>query len=197
MLVIIVKAKERTDSRASMVRSAASLIRTRGVSATSFSDVLADSGAPRGSIYHHFPSGKEQLAGDAIRWTSARVLAHQRACRAKTAAGVLDCFIDMWRQVVLASGGAAGCVVAGVAIDTVATDRAQIDVVRATFRSWIDLLTGQLASVGVPTRRASRIALATVAGMEGALILCRAEGDSAPLETVAAELKRLLPGGEG
>src|SRR5205814_441017 len=180
MLLVIVKRNERTDSRASMVRSAASLIRTRGVNATSFSEVLADSGAPRGSIYYHFPKGKEQLAEDAIRWTSERVLAHQRTCRATTPAGVL------------ASGGAAGCVVAGVAIDTDAADRARMDVVRATFRSWVDLLAEQLVAVGVPTRRASRIALATVAGMEGALILCRAEGQIGPLETVAAELKRLL-----
>src|SRR5439155_3293597 len=90
------------DSRTRMVRSAASLIRTRGASATSFSEVLADSGSPRGSIYHHFPNGKEQLEADAIRWTSDRVLAHQRGCPATTASGVLECFIDMWRQVVLA-----------------------------------------------------------------------------------------------
>jgi len=196
MLVVIVKVRERTDSRASMVRGAASLIRTRGVNATSFSDVLAESGAPRGSIYHHFPNGKEQLAGDAIRWTSERVLAHQRACRATTPAGVLDCFIDMWRQVVVTSGGTAGCVVAGVAIDTTADDRAMIEVVRATFRSWVELLSEQLAAVGVPARRASRIAVATVAGMEGALILCRAEGSSAPLEIVAAEIKRLVVAAE-
>jgi TetR/AcrR family transcriptional repressor of lmrAB and yxaGH operons len=195
MLLVIVKSKERTDSRASMVRGAVSLIRTRGVNATSFTDVLAESGAPRGSIYHHFPKGKEQLAGDAIRWTSERVLAHQRACRATTAAGVLDCFIDMWRQVVIASGGSAGCVVAGVAIDTAAEDRPMIDLVRATFRSWVELLTEQLEGVGVPGRRAARVAVAVVAGMEGALILCRAEGESGPLETVAAELKRLLPAG--
>ena len=180
------------DSRASMVRSAASLIRTRGVSGTSFSDVLADSGAPRGSIYHHFPRGKDQLAGDAIGWTSERVLAHQRACRATSAKGVLECFIDMWRQVVLASGGMAGCVVAGVAIDTVGDGPGLIDVVRATFRSWVDLLSEQLAATGVPAQRASAIATATVAGMEGALILCRAEGGVRPLETVAAELLRLL-----
>jgi AcrR family transcriptional regulator len=182
-----------SDSRASMVRSAAALMRSRGLSATSFSDVLAASGAPRGSIYHHFPKGKEQLAGDAIRWTSERVVAHQRACRATTAAGVLRCFIDMWRQVVVASNGTEGCVVAGAAIDTVAGERGLIDVVHATFESWVDLLTEQLEAVGVPTRRASRIALATLAGMEGALILCRAEGSNGPLETVAAELMRLLP----
>jgi TetR/AcrR family transcriptional repressor of lmrAB and yxaGH operons len=181
------------DSRASMVRSAASLIRTRGVSATSFSDVLADSGAPRGSIYHHFPKGKEQLAADAITWTSGRVLAHQRAHPAATAAGVLERFIDMWRQTVIVSGGKAGCVVAGVAIDTVAGEPGLIDVVRSTFRSWADLLAEQLEAVGVPAERASPIAMATLAGMEGALILCRAEGNKAPLETVAAELMRLLP----
>src|SRR5205807_7088835 len=98
-----------------------------------------------------------------------------------------------WRQVVLASNGADGCVVAGTAIDTVAGERGLIDVVRATFGSWLDLLTEQLEAVGVPTRRAERIAVATVAGMEGALILCRAEGNTGPLETVAAELMRLLP----
>jgi len=106
---------------------------------------------------------------------------------------VLECFIDMWRQVVLASGGTAGCVVAGVAIDTAGETPGLIDVVRATFRSWIDLLSDQLAATGIPAKRASAIAVATVAGMEGALILCRAEGGVGPLETVAAELLRLLP----
>jgi AcrR family transcriptional regulator len=176
-----------------MVRSAAALIRTRGVSATSFSDVVADSGAPRGSIYHHFPQGKEQLAEDAMRWTSEQVLAHQRQCRATSPHGVLDCFIAMWRRVVVESGGAAGCVVAGVAIDTIPERPGLIDAVRATFDSWVDLLAEQLAAVGVPSDRAAPIARATLAGMEGALILCRAQRDVGPLETVAAELHRLLP----
>jgi AcrR family transcriptional regulator len=184
-----------TDSRAKMVSSAAKLIRSRGVSSTSFADVVADSGAPRGSIYHHFPDGKEELAEDAMRWTSGRVLAHQGACPATTASGVLECFIDMWRQVVVASNGAEGCVVAGVAIDTAAGEPGLIDVVRTTFRSWIELLDVQLQAVGVPAARARPIALTTVAGMEGALILCRAEGNSGPLETVATELLALVSAG--
>ena len=182
-----------SDSRAKMVRSAVSLIATRGVNATSFSDVLADSGAPRGSIYHHFPEGKHQLAQDAVRLTGAWVLARQGACAGTTAADVLSCFVDLWRQVVLASAGASGCAVAGVAIDSGPGEGGLIEVVRATFRSWVALLTEQLEAAGVPSARAAPIALATVAGMEGALILCRAEGNSAPLDTVAEELMRLLP----
>jgi AcrR family transcriptional regulator len=182
-----------TDSRASMVRSAASLIRSRGVSATSFSDVLADSGAPRGSIYHHFPDGKRQLAEDAISWTSERVLAHLRAGNPKSPSDVMERFIAMWRQVVVTSGATAGCVVAGVAIDTGPDETGVMDMVRATFRSWEAALAEQLEAVGVPSQRAKPIAIATVAGMEGALILCRAEGNVKPLDAVAEELMRLLP----
>jgi AcrR family transcriptional regulator len=182
-----------TDSRARMVRSAASLIRSRGVSATSLSDVLADSGAPRGSIYHHFPEGKRQLAEDAVQWTSERVLAHLRTGAPRSPSDVLERFIDMWRRTVVTSGGRAGCVVAGVAIDTVADETGLIELVRATFRSWAALLAEQLEAAGVPSNRALPIAVATLAAMEGALILCRAEGNVGPLDAVAAELMRLLP----
>lgn len=179
------------DSRIRMLRSAANLIRRRGATATSFSEVLAESGAPRGSIYHHFPQGKEQLEADAIKLTSERVLAHQRQCRATTPRGVLDCFIDMWRQVVVASGGTAGCVVAGVAVDTLPDAEDLMRLVRGAFQSWVDLLADQLRSAGLPADRARSVAVATVAGMEGALILCRAERSVAPLDSVGRELKRL------
>jgi len=180
-------------SRASMVRSAASLIRSRGVSASSLADVLADSKAPRGSIYHHFPEGKRQLAEDAIQWTSERVLAHLRAASPTSPSDVLERFIDLWRQVVVSSGGSAGCVVAGVAIDTVAGETGLMEVVRAAFRSWAALLAEQLEAAGVPSHRATPIAVTTLAGMEGALILCRAERNVKPLDAVAQELMRLLP----
>src|SRR2546425_10777671 len=156
-----------TNSRASMVRSAASLIRSRGVNATSFSDVLADSGAPRGSIYHHFPDGKRQLAEDAIQWTSERLLTHLRAAAPSSPSDVLERFIAMWRQVVVASGGAAGCVVAGVAIDTLPGERGGMEGVRSTFRAWGAGVPGQLEAAGVPSRRATPTALPPLAPVGG------------------------------
>jgi TetR/AcrR family transcriptional regulator, lmrAB and yxaGH operons repressor len=176
-----------------MICSAAALFGSRGLNATSFSDVLADSGAPRGSIYHHFPGGKKQLAEDAISWTSEQVLAHLRACPSSTASGVLAWFIDLWRQSVRASGGSSGCPVAGIAIDTGATDDDLVSAARIAFTDWAALLAEQLQAAGVPTHRAGPIATATLAAMEGALILCRAERSGEPLETIAQELMNLLP----
>lgn len=181
-----------SESRASMVRSAAALIGSRGLSATSFSDVLADSGAPRGSIYHHFPGGKKELAENAIGWTSAQILSYLRACPAETPTGVLGWFIDLWRQSVRASGGSAGCPVAGVAVDTGGADEL-IEAARVAFAEWAGVLAKQLAAAGVPYTRAWSIALTALAAMEGALILCRAERNGEPLERVAQELLALLP----
>jgi TetR/AcrR family transcriptional repressor of lmrAB and yxaGH operons len=181
-----------SDSRASMIRSAAALFGSRGLSATSFSEVLADSGAPRGSIYHHFPGGKKQLALDAIGWTSEQVLGHLRGCPPGPPADVLAWFIDLWRQSVRASGGSSGCPVAGIAIDTGTADDLTA-AARAAFSDWIALLADKLQAAGVPEQRARPIATATLAAMEGALLLCRAERSSEPLETIAQELMNLLP----
>ncbi len=183
-----------TDSRASMIRSAAVLFGSRGLCATSFADVLADSGAPRGSIYHHFPGGKRQLAEDAIAWTSAQVLAHLDACPADTAAGVLAWFVDLWRQSVQASGGSSGCPVAGIAVDVGdADDDGLMAAARAAFAQWTDRLADKLREAGLTADRCGPVATTALAAMEGALILCRAERSIEPLEATARELMNLLP----
>ena len=56
---------QRSDAKQRMVQAARQLIRERGYHATAISDVLERSGAPRGSVYFHFPGGKPQLAIEA------------------------------------------------------------------------------------------------------------------------------------
>lgn len=182
-------------SRESMVRSAALLIGAQGLTATSFSEVLADSGAPRGSIYHHFPDGKRQLARDAIDWISGEILAYLEAEPPASPAAVLDRFVALWRRSVLASPGAAGCPVTGVLIDSGTSDPALTAAGRDAFRAWTGLLARQFETAGLLGGQAASLALTTLAALEGALILCRAEGGPGPLDVIAAELARLLPPG--
>jgi TetR/AcrR family transcriptional regulator, lmrAB and yxaGH operons repressor len=176
-----------------MVRSAAALITTRGVSAMTFVDVTALSGVARGSIYHYFPGGKKQLVGDAIRWTSGRTLASIDASSADNPADVLRHFIDFWRQSIEESDGIDGCVVASAMIDSCGRDPEVREIARDTFRSWILLLSARLRVVGVPAERARSIARVALASVEGALILCRVEGNCGPLDDVSAALIGLVP----
>jgi AcrR family transcriptional regulator len=174
-----------------MVQSAATLFGAQGMNATSFSDVLADSGAPRGSIYFHFPGGKRELAKDAIRLTSGQVIAHMRVNAGRTTSEVLQHFVALFQHVVEATDGAAGCAVAGVTIDVAASDDELLGEARAAFHSWEALLAEQLVDVGMDAVRAHGVATVAVASVEGALILCRADGGRAPLDAVASQLQRL------
>jgi TetR/AcrR family transcriptional regulator, lmrAB and yxaGH operons repressor len=180
-----------SDSRVDMVVSAAALIGSRGLNATSFAEVLAESGAPRGSIYHHFPKGKEQLTNEAIELVSDRLLAYVRSGPSDTPEHVLAHFADLWRRVVVASNGAAGCAVAGVAVDT-NDEPVVMDHVRDIFRSWVNEVAGQLERAGMSPAQSVALARTALAAMEGALILCRAEGSVDPLNDVAEQLLRLV-----
>jgi TetR/AcrR family transcriptional repressor of lmrAB and yxaGH operons len=191
-LVIVNGESVASDSRKKMVQSAAALIGSKGLNATSFTDVLASSGAPRGSIYFHFTGGKAELAKDAIRLTSEQVLAHMRACSPLSAEEVLDHFIALFRHVVEATDGTAGCAVAGVTIDIPAGDDELLDDAREAFHSWVALLAEQLEVAGIVKESAQGIATIAVASVEGALILCRAERGSAPLDAVARQLGLLV-----
>src|ERR1700691_6023905 len=146
------------SSRVSMISSAAALIGARGLSGTSFSDVLADSGAPRGSIYFHFPGGKKELARDALQWTSEQVMAHMRASSARTAPQVVAHFVALFQHVAEASDGAAGCAVAGVTVDVCLGDDELLHDAREAFHAWVDLLAQQLRDVGIVRKRAREVA---------------------------------------
>jgi AcrR family transcriptional regulator len=174
-----------------MVASAAALIGSRGVEATSFADILAASGAPRGSIYHHFPDGKGELVEEAMTWTTQQVLAYQRACTARTPAGVLEHFVDLFRTSMVSSGCRDGCPIAGVLVDTYSGDDRLLRVGRSSFRAWAALLTRQLVATGVSRPSARSLAVTSLASVEGALILCRAERSVRPLDIVALQLRQL------
>jgi hypothetical protein len=79
-----------------------------------------------------------------------------------------------------------------VTIDVPASDEELLAEARAAFHAWTAFLAEQLIDVGLSRERVSGIATIAVASVEGALILCRAEGGTAPLDTVATQLQTLV-----
>ena len=178
----------RSDARQKMILSQALLQRERGVAGTALPDVLEHSGAPRGSIYHHFPHGRAQLAEEATVWASGFIAKRLEASLADgDVLATLDTFVADWRAVLRDSDFAAGCpVVAGALDDT--TRRAAAD----GFKRWEQLLTDALTSAGLPGSRAEATAVMFIASIEGALVLSRAEGTTRPLERTADQLRQHL-----
>jgi TetR/AcrR family transcriptional repressor of lmrAB and yxaGH operons len=184
----------RSDARQKMIESAAVLFRERGVQGTSFSDVLAHSGAPRGSIYHHFSGGKTQLAEETTRWAGEFIVAGTVAALAEgDPVAALDGFRRWWTTVLRSSDYQAGCVIVAATLEGEREPTVR-DAAAEAFRSWEAVLTGALRERGVATPRARSVATLLIAAIEGAVVLSRAQRTTKPLERVTRELQGLVAG---
>ncbi|WP_422935355.1 TetR/AcrR family transcriptional regulator [Sinomonas sp. P47F7] len=169
-----------------MVLSALNLIAERGVGGTSISDVLERSGAPRGSVYHHFPGGKEEMVGAAMEYMATDARAPLRALEGSDVAGIVTGFIDLWRGVLLRSDFAAGCATAGVTVSGESEESREA--ARNVFERWIDDLIALLEGAGVESSRASDFAWMLFASTEGALVFARAEHSMRAIDLVERQL---------
>ena len=174
------------DARARMVEGAALLLAKQGLQATSFSEVLKATGAPRGSIYHHFPEGKDQLVAAAVDLAATRMLGALEHQTGGTPAEITAHVLAAWRFVLERSDFAAGCAILAV---TVAADSTELlDRAAAVFRQWRDRLTELYVAGGVAKKDAARFAATVIASSEGAVVMSRAERSLEPFELVAEEL---------
>jgi TetR/AcrR family transcriptional regulator, lmrAB and yxaGH operons repressor len=182
-----------TDTRARMVRTAASLFRRQGYAATSWRQVVAVSETPWGSQAHHFPGGKEQLAAEAIEHAGA---GYERLLRSALAdahpADAVAAWAELAASELASSGWADGCPVATVALETAQSSELLAEVCAAAFDGWRSALVDAFTDRGVDADEANSIATLVLASMEGALLLARAHRSAAPLSAVASELARLI-----
>jgi AcrR family transcriptional regulator len=181
-----------TTTRDRIVRGAAQLIRTQGVSGTGMRDVVAFADAPRGSLQHYFPGGKDQLVCEALLWSgdaSGRLVRYLcQQMDAPTPVQLLAELVGWWRNDLLRNGFDAGCPLVAAAVDVAAGS----DAVRAVISEALDHWQGPIAEVleemGVPGARATNLAVLMLSALEGAIVLARIRHDVAPLDVVVDEL---------
>jgi AcrR family transcriptional regulator len=177
-------------TRERMITSTALLIREKGARATSIDDVLAHSGAPRGSVYHHFPGGRDQLLREATDFAGGYIAA--RIGRSDDALVLLDSLIGEYRDVLARSDFRAGCPIVAVAVEAGDPGSDLHEHAAAAFAGWQALLAGRLSADGVPPARAEELAVMAIAAIEGALIMARSRREPGPLETVHRQLRDLV-----
>ncbi|WP_460959971.1 TetR/AcrR family transcriptional regulator [Parasphingorhabdus pacifica] len=173
-----------------MVASTVALMQERGVEATSLADVLAHSGTPRGSIYHHFPGGKSQLVQEATRSASTDITTFlTRLLDAGDTVTALRGLVDWWRRGLAEHDHAFGCPIVAAALGT---DEEARELASRAFADWAELITESLAADGMPPERARSVSTLFLSALEGALVIAQAKHDAAPLDDVIAELEALV-----
>ena len=182
------------DTRTRLIETTARLLQHRGYHGTSLSDILNASGAPRGSLYFHFPGGKDQLAIEATRAAveEATEALRQSLAQAKTPAQGVRAYAEAAGRIMRETDYTFGCPVAPVILDAAGGVDELAALCKEAFRTWAEMLRQAFVAAGMPARRANALALLTVASIEGLLLLARADRDCGALTTVAAELEAIV-----
>lgn len=175
------------DARDRMVEAAVVLLAQKGFQATSFSSVIERSKAPRGSIYHHFPEGKDQMIAAAIEASGVRAIAVVDALSGLDPEQVTDGFLALWRAVLMQSNFTAGCSVLAVTVSADSEDL--LTRARRIFATWRSHLADVLAEGGLGREAAEDFAALLVAGAEGAVVMSRADRSLAPFDSASRALR--------
>lgn len=176
--------------RDAIVQTAARLFRKQGFAATGLNQIVEESGAPKGSLYHYFPGGKETIAAAAVVWAAERV-EHTLSTLAAEAEGpgeLVRRYALLLAGWMSKSGFRDGCPISTTLLETVPESHLIREAGAAAFADWAAVFCRSLQTRKVSRGRAQRLASMAIAVIEGALIQARVAVHPQPLLDAAEEV---------
>lgn len=182
-----------SDTRQRILDSSAELFRREGFG-VGLKQIATRAQAPFGSLYHHFPGGKDELGEAAIRaaegyyrdqalstWDpSADLPTNIRAMFAGAARYLAD------------SDYADACPIATIALEVSSTNERLRVACDDVFAGWLADAAGLFALHGFDESTQRLLAVQLLTAIEGGFILARVHRDTAPLLTAGEGLARLV-----
>lgn len=184
--------KDVDSSYDKLLKVTADLIQLQGYNGTSLSKILSDSNLPKGSLYHHFPKGKDQLVCEAIKYAGKiELMAFSEAMRGKKApelgiAAVVDLLIYRLEK----SDFKRGCPISTAMLETASTKEDIRTTCWEVYLNWEARFSAYLDMKGI--EEADEKGKLLLDMIEGAFILSRAHRNTEHLKIVRKAIKRIL-----
>src|SRR6201998_1765095 len=181
----------RCDTRKKMLVSAAEVMRERGAAGVTIDEVLARSGAPRGSGYYPLPDGRNQILTEALRYSGDSITAMIDDAAGWGAKALLREFVEFWERGLAEGDFTAGCPVVAAAIGCDDDPKLSAEA-GAILGRWCAALTRAFVNDGFEDPCAESLAMMSISALEGAVVLSRATRSTAPLHQVGDQLEFLI-----
>ncbi len=182
-----------TSAREDLIQSAVELFRARGYEGVGVADLLAHAGAPRGSLYFHFPGGKEEIGAEALGRAGANVTERLRALRQSGAS--LESFIDIVFKTTAREskerGYTASCPLAAIATETSKDNPSLCCAISGALTDWEREIGLAATAAGMNKKNSELFASAFVTAMEGALVVSKAQRSATPHSSAAHAMRAL------
>ena len=181
-------------TRERILYASAELFRRQGYAGTGLKQVATQADAPFGSLYHHWPGGKQALAEEVLRTGGAFFLALYRQIvdDAPDLVTGVESFFAGAAETLRLTDFADACPIATVAGEVASTDDVLRRATEDVFTSWLDALAEDLAGIGVAEGDARSLALSTLALLEGAFLLSRSMRSLEPMEAAGRSAVALV-----
>jgi TetR/AcrR family transcriptional repressor of lmrAB and yxaGH operons len=161
--------------RENLVDSAVRLFRRQGYAGTGLQQILELSGAPKGSLYHYFPGGKEAIGAAAVERAGELVAAtlEQLADEHPDADSFLAAYFEQYAEWMEESEFQSGCPIATTLLETAPRSEPITRAGLVAIGRWIEIVALVFERSGIDRTAAEDAARFTIAALEGALILAR------------------------
>ncbi|MBC7172285.1 MAG: TetR/AcrR family transcriptional regulator [Polyangiaceae bacterium] len=181
-------------TRERMIELSSELLERSGYHGLSLGELVSNAGAPRGSIYHHFPGGKDELVALALEQATVELgsALNTLAATSKSSSEAVARTIDFLASRMESASYKKGCPIAATALDASSLPRELAMRCRAAYERFVSILARRIAQDGVPEEEAEELAVTILSAVEGALLLARVEQRRAPLEATGRVLVRML-----
>ena len=184
------------DSRTRLLEATTALLADRGYHGTGMKDILGASGVVAGSLYHHFPGGKDELAAACVVRASHAVTERiEASIGSRPLEDAVEAFYAASAAALLASDFRSGCPVGTPAAETRTLAEPVATAVADAFHNWEAALTAGLLAHGWPPDAAASTASVLLSLYEGALLVARAERSTRPLDLAARHSRAVVNAG--
>jgi AcrR family transcriptional regulator len=194
MMIEEKKAPRENRTRQMMIRAAADLMQRRGYAGTGVAEILSRASAPRGSLYHHFPGGKREIAIEAIRYSGR--LFERDLQKVAAESTVLEEYVAglvaLSKRDLLATDFDAGCPIAATALDVPYDEHDILRACATAFTLWSDAVADGLTRIGVSPKRAARLGSFFVQSFLGAIMSARASRNTKVIDETFEQLHGLF-----
>lgn len=182
------------QTKARLAESMLELIQANGYSGTGLNAVIDHASAPKGSVYFHFPDGKEGLGVAAVELAAKQFgdLIAEASNSAGSPADAARYAIEALADIVGRSNFRLGCPVSVVTLEMGAESERLRQACAQAFESWIAPTTALLEASGLHSAEARDLATVIVSTIEGAVIVSRAMQSTQPLKSAADVVAALI-----
>ncbi len=174
--------------RKAILQTAIKLFREKGYASTGLNEILSESGAPKGSLYHYFPGGKEELGAEAVESAGGVVTQTLKALAAQSSSATtfIAAYTDLLSRWMEQSKFKSGCPISTTLLEMAPHSQPISRAGAAAMNDWIGVITGVYQDTKTGPGEARENAVAFIAAIEGALIIARSLNSTEPIKSVAA-----------